>query len=93
MNYLPIEEWGLIISYLPLNDVTEFSCACKDFYRVSRNNSFYLKKLQELKRIFQDKSDIVSTCSHLCGNFYLAFFRRLTPFVKVDNVLKVRKII
>ena len=58
MNYLPIEEWGLIISYLPLNDVTEFSCACKDFYRVSRNNSFYLKKLQELKRIFQDKSEL-----------------------------------
>ena len=93
MNYLPIEVWGLIISCLPLNDVTEFSCVCKDFYRVSRNNGFYLKKLKESKRIFQDKSDIVSTYSHLCREIYLALFKRLVPFVKVDEVLKVRKII
>ena len=26
MNYLPVEVWVLIISYLPLNDVIEFSC-------------------------------------------------------------------
>ena len=90
MNYLPIEVWGLIISYLPLNDVIEFSCVCKNFYRVLRNNSFYyLKKLKESKRIFQDKSNIVSTYSYLCREFYLALFMKLAPFVKVDNVLKV----
>ena len=52
-----------------------------------------MKKLKESNRTFQDKSDIVSTYSHICREFYLALFRRLTPFVKVDNVLKVRKII
>ena len=93
MNYLPIEVWGLIIYYLPLNDVIEFSCVRKDLYRVSRNNSFYMKKLKESNRIFQDKSDVVSAFSNLCKKNYLALFRRLTPFVKVDNILKVRKII
>ena len=60
---------------------------------MSRNNSFYRKKLKESKRIFQDKSDVVSTYSNFCREFYLALFRRLTPFVKVDNILRVRKII
>ena len=93
MNYLPIEVWGLIISYLPLNDVIEFSCVCKDFYCMSRNNSFQLKKLKESKRIFQYKSDVVPAYPDLCREFYLALFRRLTSFVKVDNILKVRKTI
>ena len=84
---------GLIVSYLPLNDVIEFSCVCKDFYRVSRNNSFYMKKLKESNRMFQDKSDVLYAYSHLCKEFCLAFFRRLTPFVKVDNILKVTEII
>ena len=90
MNYLPIEVWGLIISYLPLNDVIELSRVCKDFYRVSRNNSFYMKKLKESNRIFQT---IVSAYSNLCKEFYLALFRKLTPFAKVDDILKVTKII
>ena len=60
---------------------------------MSRNNSFYRKKLKESKRIFQDKSDVVSTYSNFCREFYLALFGRLTPFVKVDNILRVRKII
>ena len=66
MNYLPIEVWGLIISYLLLNDVIELSRVCKDFYRVSRNNSFYMKKLKESNRIFQT---IVSAYSNLCKEF------------------------
>ena len=32
--YIPIEVWGLIISYLPLNDLIELSGVCKDFYRL-----------------------------------------------------------
>ena len=93
MNYLPIEVWRLIISYLALNDVIQFSCVCKKFYRVSRYNSFYLKKLKESRRIFQDKSDVVFAYSKLCKEFYLALFGRLTPFIKVDNILNVIKII
>ena len=71
-----------IDSYLPLNDVIEFSCVCKDFCCVSRNNSFYLKKLKESKRIFQDKSDIVSAYSNFCREFHLALFRRLLLLLK-----------
>ena len=93
MNYLPVEIWRLIISYLALNDVIQFSCVCKEFYCVSRYNSFYLKKLKESRRIFQDKSDVVFAYSKLCKEFYLALFRRLTPFIKVDNILNMTKII
>ena len=28
----PIEVWGLMFSFLPLNDVIEVSALCKDFY-------------------------------------------------------------
>ena len=82
-----------MVCYLQLNDIIEFSCACKDFYRVSRNNSSYLKKLKELERIFKDKSDAVSAYSNFCREFYLALFRRLRPFVKVDSISRVKKII
>ena len=60
---------------------------------MSLNSLFYLKKLKESRRIFQEKSDIVSAYSNFCREFYLALYRRLVPFVKVDNILKVRKII
>ena len=93
MNYLPIEVWELIISYLQLNNVIKFSCVCKDFYHLSRANSFYMKKLKEPNRIFQDKSDVVSAYSNLCKEFYLAVFRRLTPFVKRNHILMVKSII
>ena len=93
MNYLPIEVWGLIITYLHLNDVIEFSCVCKNFYRLSRNNSFYVRKLKESKKIFHNRSDIVSAYSNFCKEFYLALFKRLAPSIKVDSVIKAGKII
>ena len=88
MNYLPIEVWGLIITYLHLNDVIEFSCVCKEFYRLSKNNSFCVRKLKESKKIFHDTSNIVSAYSNFCKEFYLSLFKRLTPFVKVNQCYK-----
>ena len=42
---IPIEVWALILSHLELNNLIEVSCICKDFYCLSRINSFYVKKL------------------------------------------------
>ena len=71
MKYLPLDVWGLKISYLSLNDLIEFSCLCKDFYRMSRNDSFHVKKLNESKRIFKDKLDVASAIQIFVENFTL----------------------
>ena len=81
----------MINSYFLLIDVIELSCVCKDFYCLSRTNAFYVRTLKESSGIFQDKSDVVSAYSNYSKELYLALFKKLTPFVKVDNILKIRK--
>ena len=44
-----IEVWGLIFSFLPLNDVIEVSVVCKDFYCGTRKNKFFTKKLSDIR--------------------------------------------
>ena len=90
---IPTEVWGLIISHLPLNDLIQVSCVYRDFYRLSRTNSFYVKKLDETKRIFRDRSWIISAYRNLRETFYFTLFRKLLPYVTTVDALKMRKII
>ena len=55
---IPIEVWAHILSYLELNDLFEVSCICKDFYCLSRINSFYVKKLNQSRQVFRNRSQI-----------------------------------
>ena len=91
--FIPIEMWGLIIRYLPLNDIIEVSCICKDFYCFSRSNSFFVNKLSESRKIIKNKSWISSASSMFCKIFYFSLFRKLVSYVDIDHILKIRTII
>ena len=84
---------GTLLSCLELNDLIEVSCVCKDFYRLSRINSFYVKKLNESRQMFRNRSWIFSSFSSFCDIFYCRLFRTLLPYVPIDGIIKVRKII
>ena len=76
-----------------LNDLIKVSGVSKDFYLLSRTSSFYVKKLNESKKIFRDRSWIVSNFLYLCDTFYFKMFRKWTTYVDVNDILKVKKII
>ena len=52
---LPTEIWTIVLSYLHLNDLIEMSATCKFFYYLSRENKLFIKKMNESKRLFNDK--------------------------------------
>ena len=90
---LPIEVWKLIFTYLRLNDLVEISCECKEFYQLCAENHFYVKKLNESKKIFKDKSWLLCLYKQLCEDFYYKLFRKLVKYVRIDNLIAARKII
>ena len=82
---IPTEVWGLIISHLPLNDLIQVSCVYRDFYRLSRTNSFYVKKLDETKKILGTDHGLflpIETCMKrftlLCSENYYLMLRLMT---------------
>ena len=77
---LPIGVWRHIFTYLTLNDLIEISCVCNDFYHLCANNRFYVKKINQSKRIFRERSWLPCRYKQLCENFY-------------DNLIPARKII
>ena len=76
-----------------MNGIIEVSCVCKDFYPLSRNNSFFVKIFAELRQIFKDKSWIISATLMFCNTFYFTLFRKIIPYVGIDHILKIRTII
>ena len=85
--------WTFMFSYLPLNDMIEASCVWKDFYRLSRIDSFFMKKLTVSRKIFKDTLWIASCYTLFCDTFYYTLFRKVVPYVSIDQVLKARKTI
>ena len=52
---LPIEVWGLIFSFLHLNDVIEVHATCKGLYRETRKIKFFTKKFSDTKRLYRNE--------------------------------------
>ena len=54
---LPVEVWGIIFSFLPLNDAIEVSAVCKKFNHETRKNEFWseVTKLHRNERIIYEK--------------------------------------
>ena len=52
-----------------------------------------MKQLTELRKIFKDRSWIVSCYALFCDTFCDTLFRKLVPYVSIDQVLKARKTI
>ena len=92
---LPIGVWRHMFTYLTLNDLIEISCVCNDFYHLCANNRFYVKKINQSKRIFRERSWLPCRYKQLCENFYYSLFRKLMTYVLIliDNLIPARKII
>ena len=63
---LPTEVWKIVLFYLHLNDLIEMSATSKFFYYLSRENKLFIKKMNESKRLFNDKGSsltITMTCA------------------------------
>ena len=73
--------------------MTEASYVWKDFYCLSRIDSFFMKKLTELKKTFKDTLWIASCYTLFCDTFYYTWLRKVVPYFSIDQVLKARKII
>ena len=52
-----------------------------------------MKQLTELRKIFKDRLWIVSCYTLFCDTFCYTLFRKLVPYVSIDQVLKARKTI
>lgn len=52
----PIEVWGLMFSFLPLNDVIEVSALCKDFYCETKKK--IIKKLSYTRRLYRSERTV-----------------------------------
>ena len=72
---LPVEVWRHIFTYLTLNDWIEISCVFQKFYH------FYVKKFNQSKRIFRDRSWLLCHYKQLCKSFYYSLFRKLATYV------------
>ena len=58
----PIEVWGLIFSFLPLNDVIEVSALCKDFYCETKKKKI-IKKLSYTRRLYRNERTVYEYCA------------------------------
>ena len=74
-----------------MNDVIEVSVVCKDFYRGTRKNKFFTKKLSDIRRLNRIER-IVSEYYYdwiLCLSDQLS--TNLKEYVSEENLLKVKK--
>ena len=90
---LPIEGWKLILTYLRLNDLIEISCVCKHFYLLCENNHFYVKKFNQSKKIFKDRSWLVHQYRQILERFYFNLFHKSVKYVPIENLHATKKII
>ena len=52
---LPVEVWGIIFCFLPLNDIIEVSVVCKKFYHETRKNKSFMKKMSEVRKLYRNE--------------------------------------
>ena len=51
---LPVEVWAIMFSYFHPNDLIEISATCKLFYHLSRKNELFIRKMENVKKLFKD---------------------------------------
>ena len=90
---LPVEVWRHIFTYLTWNGWIEISCVFQKFHHFCANNRFYVKKFNQSKRIFRDRSWLLCHYKQLCKSFYYSLFRKLATYVPIENLHPARKII
>ena len=67
---IPNEVWAMIFCYLCFTDLIEVSAACKRFYRVIHIMPYYVKKLDELKKLFTSRYFFLEAYENIFKRFY-----------------------
>ena len=83
---LPVEVWAIMFSYLHPNDLIEISATCKLFYHLSRKNELFIRKMENVKKLFKD----CKVCLHAVMIYLLI---SLIWFVSVWKSMVLMKII
>ena len=89
---LPPDVLVIILLYLTPNDVIESSAVCKLFYRLSRTNKLFVKKLSDSKKLYNNRKSIY--CYY--ENVFLTFSNQLFQCLKdisEDNLLLAKDVI
>ena len=71
---LLVEVWAIIFSYLHPNDLIEISATCKLFYHLPRENKLFVRKMEDVEKLFKD-------CKDLFGCYYDLLVISLISFV------------
>ena len=73
---LLVEVWAIIFSYLHPNDLIEISATCKLIYHLLRENELFVRKMEDVQKLFKD-------CKDLSGCYYDLLVISLISFVSV----------
>ena len=68
MDFL-VEVWVTTFFYLHPNDLIEISATCKVFYRLSRKNELFIRKMEDVKKLLKDCKDLSGCYYDLLVNF------------------------
>ena len=91
---LPFEALVIIFLNLTPNDIMEASAICKLFYRVSRKNKLFAKKLDDSKKLLKvDKSIFNSPYVDFLISFSNQLFVSLEKYVNEDNLFLVKDVL
>ena len=91
---LPVKVWTIIFSYLHPNDLIGISVTCKLFYHLSRKNELYIRKMEDVKKLFKDYKDWSGCYYDLLVNFsYLICFRLKKYGVNENNLYLAKSVI
>ena len=90
---LPTEVWTIVLSYLYLNDLIGMFATCKFFYYLSRKNKLLIKKMDESKRLFNDKGEFFDHYYEMCFSFSSLLTVCLREHVCMKNLFEAKSIV
>ena len=90
---VPTEVWTIVLSYLHLNDLIEMSATCKFLYYLSRENKLFIKKMNESKRLFNNKGEFFDHYYDMCFSFSSLLTVCLWQHVCMKNVFEAKSIV
>ena len=88
---LPVEVWAIIFSYLHHNDLIQISATCKLFYHLPRENELFIRKMEDVKKLFKDCKNWSGCYYDLLVNFSDLICLRLKKYDINENNLRLAK--
>lgn len=64
------EVWAMIFYYLRFIDLIEASAVCKRFYHLIHRMPYYVKKLDESKKLFKSRDFLLEAYENIIRHFF-----------------------